>query len=178
AYSYTKIQGSILDELRKLDCVSYSGRNLANKIESGYDELYKKLGREPEIEEIAAHLNMKMDEIKEGLSIVSRLNMSGRSGFQVKDPHTGNYVSLVELTQDKSVNYDRTLLCESLKKYVKTAFSTFEQLIFTLYFESNLNLTQIAKMFDYSPSRITDIFNKMLLKLRNYLRLLIEKYSR
>ncbi len=178
AYSYTKIQGSILDELRKLDCISYLGRNLAQKVESGYYELYKNLGREPGVEEIAKYLKIDVSEVKEGLSLISRINMAGKNSFYVKDAKTGNCVQLTEFLEDKSVDSQKSFLCESLKKYVKTTFSTFEQLVFTLYFESNLNLTQIAKMFDYSHGRISEIFNHMLLKLRNHLRLLLEEHKR
>lgn len=177
-YSYTKINGSILDELRKLDCISYVGRNLAQRVEGAYEELYKKLGREPQIEEISKYLKMDISEVKEGLSIISRINLAGKNSFHIKDPDSDNYVEVTELLEDKSVNLHKDFLCEALKKYVKETFSTFEQLVFTLHFESNLTLTQIAKMFDYSPSRITEIFNTILLRMRNHLRLLLERYNR
>ncbi len=177
-YSYTKINGSILDELRKLDCISYVGRNLAHKIESAYEELYKQFGREPNVQDIARYLKIDESEVKEGLSIISRINLAGRKYFYLNDSRSDNYVELTEVLEDKSIHMKKDFFCDALKKYVKESFSTFEQLIFTLYFESNLTLTQIAKMFEYSPSRITDIFNNILLRLRNHIRLLLEKYNR
>jgi RNA polymerase sigma factor for flagellar operon FliA len=173
-YSYNKINGAILDALRKLDCISYVGRNLAYTVEQAYDNLYREMGREPTIADIAKRTNLKPDEVEEGLQLLSRINLSGKKSFHVKDSND-NYIELTELVEDKEVNIDRVLLCESLKKYIKENFSAFEQLIFTLYFESNLTLTQIAKMFEYSPSRISDIFNQLLLRLRTHLRLVLEK---
>lgn len=178
AYSYLKINGAILDELRKLDCVSYISRSLAEEVETAYEELSKKYGREPHIEELAEYLKMDISKVEEGLAIISRINLGGKKYFHIKDPKTGNFMELTELLEDKSVNIEKNLLCETLKKYVKETFSTFEQLIFTLYFESDLTLTQIGKMFDYSPSRISAIFNQMMLKLRNHIRLLLERYKR
>ncbi len=59
-YAQPRIRGAILDELRKLDPLPRSARQKAKGIERALVALEQQLGRQPEHEEVAAHLGLSL----------------------------------------------------------------------------------------------------------------------
>lgn len=63
SYAKHRIQGAILDSLRATDWVPRAVRRRADLVEGARRELRSTLGRMPTIPEIAAHLDLRVDEI-------------------------------------------------------------------------------------------------------------------
>ena len=61
-FAVPRIRGAVYDGLRKLDWVPRSIRSRARSVEKAISELEHKLGRGPNDEELAAHLNISGDE--------------------------------------------------------------------------------------------------------------------
>src|SRR3989440_8338261 len=62
-YCATRIRGAILDELRSWDWVPRLARLRAHKLVDATRELKLQLGRDPTNDELAAHLNVPMEEV-------------------------------------------------------------------------------------------------------------------
>src|SRR5580693_5845680 len=63
AFAKFRIRGAILDSLRELDWGSRPLRLKGRQLEEAISTLSKKLGRQPEGQEIAAELGITMDEL-------------------------------------------------------------------------------------------------------------------
>src|SRR3712207_2587721 len=70
-YAITRIKGAIIDELRSLDWVPRSVRSRARDIERANSKLEHKLQRAPTDEEMAAELEMTVEEFQEALVQIS-----------------------------------------------------------------------------------------------------------
>src|SRR5512146_1929529 len=66
-YAIARIKGAIIDELRALDWVPRSVRSRAREIERANSKLEHRLQRAPTDEEMAAELDMTVDEFQESL---------------------------------------------------------------------------------------------------------------
>jgi RNA polymerase sigma factor for flagellar operon FliA len=82
-YAIPRIRGAILDELRALDWVPRSVRSRAREIERTITELEHKLGRSPTDEEIAASMEVPVDQLRDHLGEISN------SGFIALDESPG-----------------------------------------------------------------------------------------
>src|SRR5437588_12753326 len=67
-FAMTRIKGSIIDELRSLDWVPRSVRARARQIERANAVLENRLHRAPTDAEVAAELDMSMDEFQDALT--------------------------------------------------------------------------------------------------------------
>jgi RNA polymerase sigma factor for flagellar operon FliA len=85
-YAEFRIRGAILDELRILDWFPRSIRQKVNRLESAFADLERQLGRAATDEEVAAALNMDLEEFYEVLaqatavSLVSLYDMGREEG--------------------------------------------------------------------------------------------------
>src|SRR5918996_4401128 len=64
-FAMQRIRGAIIDELRSLDWVPRSVRSRARDIEAANSKLEHKLGRAPTDEELAARLQLSLDELRD-----------------------------------------------------------------------------------------------------------------
>jgi RNA polymerase sigma factor for flagellar operon FliA len=71
-YAWTRVSGSIMDELRRQDWASRSVRRLGRKIERARDAWYVKTGTTPTDEELAGELQISLLELREGLEEIER----------------------------------------------------------------------------------------------------------
>ena len=74
-YAVNRIKGAILDELRALDWVPRSVRARAREIERSMAELEHKLHRTPTEEELAAKLDMPLEQLLDALAEMSTLGL-------------------------------------------------------------------------------------------------------
>ncbi len=77
-YAISRVKGAILDELRALDWVPRSVRARAREIERSMAELEHKLHRTPTEEELAAKVDMPLEQLLDALAEISTLG-SGRT---------------------------------------------------------------------------------------------------
>src|SRR5208337_4125916 len=84
AYAKFRIRGAILDSLRELDWGSRRLRHKGRQIEDAISTLSKKLGRQPEEEEIAAELDISVDKL---YSIAQRIDAAILVGQQVSSSY-------------------------------------------------------------------------------------------
>ncbi len=69
-FAYTAIRGAILDELRRLDPLPRPRRDRLRRMRRASGDLREELGRTPTLDEIAAKLGVRVDELNEDLALL------------------------------------------------------------------------------------------------------------
>jgi RNA polymerase sigma factor for flagellar operon FliA len=165
-YAITRIKGSILDEIRKLDYLTRNAREVSNKLEKTYTHLEQKLGRMPDDAETAEELGISSDELYDmlykirGASFISALDFTGMPKTSVETLET--LESGEPAAVDSLINSEK---CEILKKYIDK-LDDIEKNVLMMYYYEELTLKNIGKILNLTESRICQIHSKAILKLK------------
>jgi len=171
-FAEQRIKGTIYDELRAQDWFSRSVREKYKRLEREITSLSHKLGRDPQSEEIAASMNMELEDYFEMLGEVhSYAFMSLDESWQDDE---GNTVSLLDMLEDKgAVNPQSQLIrmqvVESLGEAIN-ALPEKEKLVITLYYYEEMNLKEIGEIISLTESRVSQLHSQAVLRLRSKLR--------
>ncbi len=165
-YAITRIKGSILDEIRKLDYLTRNAREASNKLEKTYMHLEQKLGRMPDDAETAEELGISPDELNDmlykirGASFISDMDFAGMPKTPVETLET------VESAEPSAVdNLIDSEKGEILKKCIDT-LDDIEKNVLMMYYYEELTLKNIGKVLNLTESRICQIHSKAILKLK------------
>ena len=166
-----RVRGAILDEMRKLDWFSRSMRDKQNQLHQTMLRLERQLGRSPEETEMAAALNLSLDEYHTLLGEVSHLGCvslhetldhteEGRSFLDsledLAGPDMGEMIERQELTR---------ILADILEELGEK-----ERQVVALYYYEELTQKEIAEVLGVSEGRVSQLHSQALLKLRVKLR--------
>ncbi len=167
SYAKFRIRGAILDSIRELDWGSRRLRHKGRKIEEVISNLSKKLGRQPEEQEIAAEMGIPIDELYD---IAQRIDGAILVGQQVNSVFDGSGKrDLIESAPSTDENpldcFMRTETREKLAKAVET-LSEKEQIVISLYYKEELTMKEVAAVMQLGESRISQIHSLALTKLR------------
>ena len=172
-YAITRIKGAILDELRALDWVPRSVRARARQIERATLKLEARLQRVPSEEELAAELDLTIDEFRASLLQISNSSISALDELWSAPDSSGDSVSLLDTLHDKTApdperimeqNETRDRIAEALERLPER-----EKLVIALYYYENLTLREIGEVLRVTESRVSQLHTKAVLGLRAHL---------
>jgi len=174
-----RIRGAILDSLRKLDWGSRTLRKKGRAISASIEKLSSRLGRQPLQEEIAADLEVRLDELQttltqlDGLYLVAQQSESSHEGAESYD--------LIESAPGKGGDNPFELCLKGeLKVHLEQAVSQLserEQLILSLYYHEELTMKEISEVVGIAVSRVSQIHFAAIQSLRTLLKHLREGTS-
>jgi RNA polymerase sigma factor for flagellar operon FliA len=168
-YAINRIKGAILDELRALDWVPRSVRSRARRIETGIAELEHKLQRPPTEEELATHVDMGIDELRDSLAEIGRSGMAALDELVSSDSQT----SMGEMLADPGgVSPEMAFQAEETRRGLVDAIQRLperERLVVTLYYYEGMTLAEIGDVLGVTESRVCQIHAKTMMSLRNRL---------
>jgi RNA polymerase sigma factor for flagellar operon FliA len=170
-YASKRIQGEILDYMRKQDWISSSMRTRIKKVKQTYESLAMHYGRDPSEEEVADVLDLTPVQVKEALDneyMYSIIHFeSAIAGHHTSDQP----VRVIDTIQDddedalpeKSLEKKETLrmLTEVLDDLPET-----EKMVIELYYKKELLLKEIAYILDVSESRVSQIHSKAIKRIQ------------
>lgn len=171
-YAEHRIRGAILDDLRKNDFMTRTGREKYKLLEKTISNLEKKYKREASSEEIADALGMKMEEYF-GFLNDARLGvfMSLEDMIQKDQPiHSHELDTMATAEKMAWMEEVKKLLAEEIEKLKKD-----EKLILSLYYYEELTLREIGEVMSRTESRICQVHNAVMLKLSRRLKKALEK---
>ncbi|MFN8201826.1 MAG: RNA polymerase sigma factor WhiG [Solirubrobacteraceae bacterium] len=172
-YAITRIKGAIIDELRSLDWVPRSVRARAREIEKANSKLEHRLQRAPTDEEMAAELDISVDEFQESLQQISTSTVAALDELWTVSDASGDQVSLLDTLQDPDAPDPATVVdATELKDRVADAIARLperEKLVVALYYYENLTLREIGEVLGVTESRISQLHTKAVLRLRSRL---------
>jgi len=163
-----RIRGAILDSLRRLDWGSRTMRKKGREISTSIAKLESSLGREPLEEEIAADLQMALDELQNTMTQLDGLYLVG----QQTDSHHDSAEShdLIESAPSAGGDNPFELCLEGeMKEQLAGAVSKLserEQLILSLYYHEELTMKEISEIVGIAVSRVSQIHAATMVKLR------------
>ena len=168
-YAIARIRGSMIDGLRSMDWVPVSVRHRNRSLEKVVTDLENQLGRSATDEEIARELGITTEEYNQriqdmsGSAILSLEDMWGNS--DESEPAT----RMAEIKDEKAVdpldeaewNSRREALAKAIDRLPER-----ERLVVTLYYFEGLTVKEIAYVLKVSPSRVSQLHTKAVIRLR------------
>jgi len=170
-YAQFRIRGAILDSFRSQDWLPRSLRFKSHKLEEAYQAIEQKLGRPATDEEVAAELNMTLDDLRHLLGEVGSIVMLSfeELGFGHGEERFKAQETIASNVQDPLKNLLSTekvgLIARALDRLPEK-----ERLVISLYFYEELNLKEIGEILGVTESRASQIRSRALIRLKNYLR--------
>ena len=171
-YAVSRIRGSIMDELRKLDWAPRLLRKKAREIEKKCKELEEKTGRLATDTDLARALRISTDELN---TIYSDLNSTTFLSLdEVWQNDDGNKpISRLQTIEDSLVTNQFNYVHQGeVKEFLAAAIDDLpekEKLVVVLYYYENLTLREIGEILDVSESRVCQIHTKVITRLRSHL---------
>ncbi|MBA2765763.1 MAG: RNA polymerase sigma factor WhiG [Solirubrobacterales bacterium] len=170
-YAITRIRGAIIDELRSQDWVPRSVRSRARDIERANAKLENRLQRAPTDEEMAAALDISVEEFQESLLQISTSTIAALDELWTVSDSSGDQVSLLDTLHDPGAPDPSRAVDESeLKDRVADAIARLperEKLVVALYYYENLTLREIGEVLGVTESRVSQLHTKAVLRLRS-----------
>lgn len=152
-----RIRGAMLDELRKLDHLPRRLRARTDEVEKTRKSLSEELGREATQEEVAASLDMDLEDLG-GLEAL-------------RSPQVPLESVLATLTFESGVDddLDRGKVLARLTRAVE-ALPERLQVLVSLHYVEGLSYREIAHIFDVSEPRVCQLHADAMRRLRETLR--------
>jgi RNA polymerase sigma factor FliA len=167
-FAYYRIRGSVIDYLRKIDNMPRLQRSTYGRAQEVIDRLSQQFGRVPDDEEVAAELEISLDEYRQLLSNVQQRNvLSLDNSVGHDDSRMTMYDTLADPdTEDPDIHYERRAQVERLQKIIGK-LSERDRLILTLYYFEDMTLSEIGLLLDRSEARISQIVGKLVLQMKH-----------
>ncbi|ARQ68239.1 RNA polymerase sigma factor WhiG [Streptomyces marincola] len=169
-YAITRIRGAMIDELRALDWIPRSVRQKARAIERAYATLEASLRRTPSEPEVAAEMEISLEELHSVFGQLSLANVVALEELLHSGPEGGDRLSLMDTLEDTAAD-DPVEVAEDreLRRLLARAVNTLperEKTVVTLYYYEGLTLAEIGEVLGVTESRVSQIHTKSVLQLR------------
>lgn len=168
-YAEYKIRGAILDSLRGLDWAPRQQRRRSRQIEQAVAVLEQRLKRAPTEEEIAAALELTLEEYRAWLSDAHGLHLGSLDSGAGED---GSRDLLRFVADDEDDWPSRVFERKELHRLLKTAISRMpyiERTVLGLYYQEELTLREIARVVKLHESRVSQLKTQAIIRLRAFL---------
>lgn len=171
AYAAIRIRGSIIDHLRRNSNLCRNSITMRQKIEATRRKLSQRLGREPDVPELAAALEMSTDKLQDW-----------ESRFQ-----TNQLQSLDEVYTDHSILFSdhgatpedevEHLQLKALLRHALEDLPERSALVLQLYYVEELNVYEIAAILDVTTGRVSQIKKAAINQLRDLMQAKLHNHA-
>ena len=169
SFAYTRVNGAVIDEIRKSGVISRGKLSKLMKIERLTSKLSQELGRDPIVIEICEKAEISEDEYHQLMGI-AQLSYTLSLDEKIDGHEDEESFTRLESVKDQSIQTPEDLIMdESLKNDVMATIKKLpdrERLALVLYYYEELTLQEIANVIGVSESRVSQILNKTLVKIR------------
>ena len=167
------VRGTILDELRSYDVLSRSMRDKYKRLERELNLLEHRFGRHPTSEEVAAALEISLDDYYELLDDVHVFTFISLDDSWEGDD--GSPLCLADvLCETEAKSPQQQVISMQLAEALGQAIDTLpekERLAVTLYYNEDFNLKEIGETLGLTESRISQLISQAMVRLRSRLKL-------
>jgi RNA polymerase sigma factor for flagellar operon FliA len=167
SYAKFRIRGAILDSLRELDWSPRHLRRQARRIEEAHRELKLKLGRAGTETELAAALEMNLEDFQRLLGELRGLDLSS---LQSESSDVNSEEDIVS-SRPGAADKDPFHLClhEEMRSLVAAALENLdekERQVVTLYYLEELTMREVGAILGVGESRVSQIHSVAIVRLR------------
>ena len=165
-YASLRIRGAILDQVRRMDWLPRTVRQKQKKMDAAYQKLESENGRFATDEELAAELEISVDELSQWqaqtkaagvVSLDEYLEQGSENGI-VGTVESEDFAGPEKQMEQKTM---KEVLVQSLESLTEK-----EKKVILLYYYEELTLKEISEVLEVSESRISQLHTKAIQKLR------------
>lgn len=165
SFASQRIRGAMIDELRSRDWLPRSVRRSARAVDECVQQLEQRLGRPPREQEIAAELDMELEDYRQLLHDTN-------NGFLMP------YEELMEegssaIPEDTSHESPLDRLFSNERRELLTAaigaLPEREKTLLALYYQEEMNLKEIGAVLGVTESRVCQLHSQALSRIRSRL---------
>lgn len=161
-FASQRIRGAMLDELRSRDWLPRSVRRNARAVDEAVRRLEQKLGRPAEENEIAAELDIALEEYRQLLSDTNSGHLLPFEALMAEGVEPG--------IEDASIDTPyRNLVDEEKRQQLVDGIEALperEKLLMALYYQEDLNLKEIGVVLGVTESRVCQLHSQAVSRLR------------
>jgi RNA polymerase sigma factor FliA len=171
-YLWTRIHGSVLDELRRRDWAPRSLRRFERDLKHVRETFTGVQGRLPDREELADAMNMTSGQLREKEQEIQNSDLTSLSSLVATEGET--MIELVDTiaTEDFSTDPEHRAAWDEAKDKFRRAFEQLpprERQVAILLYVKNLTLREIGDVLDVSESRVSQIHSQLKRRIRERL---------
>ncbi|HHQ68748.1 MAG TPA: RNA polymerase sigma factor FliA [Halothiobacillaceae bacterium] len=162
-YAGTRIRGAMLDEVRRNDWAPRSVYRRHRDIVQAISEIQAETGRDARDDEVCERLGITADEYFQALTDAANVHITSIDHFGEDENQTEEVVDHNTTRPDEAVaeaNFQKDL-ADRIDKLPER-----ERLVMSLYYKEELNLKEIGAVLGVSESRVSQIHNKAILRLK------------
>ncbi|MEO3945078.1 FliA/WhiG family RNA polymerase sigma factor [Gorillibacterium sp. CAU 1737] len=168
-YASWRIRGAMIDGLRQNDWVPRSVREKAKRIEEAYQKLEQQYMRSVSDREISDFLGIKESEFHHMLQEVAVSTITSIDEPVKEDEYESKLAYLIdEKARNPDYQVHEFFQKETLSKAIDRLTEK-ERTVVSLFYYEELSLSEIAEVMSLSPSRISQLHSKAILRLRGSL---------
>jgi RNA polymerase sigma factor for flagellar operon FliA len=169
AYAEIRVRGAIVDSLRDADWIPRSVRRRFARIEAMRGKLRVELGREATREEMAAALEMGVDEYDD---LVGGAEIRKLVSLDTPVDDDGGATIADNVPDDEQVTVDDLWMAEETRAAVAEAIKHLpekERAVVSLYYQRGLNLKEIGEILGVTESRVCQLRGQAVKRLQQRL---------
>ncbi|MGN9161355.1 sigma-70 family RNA polymerase sigma factor [Clostridium sulfidigenes] len=166
-YAAIRINGSIIDEIRKNSPISKRAIDKLNRYNKVVEELQNKLYREPKDIEVAERMEISLKELTDIQGYVNYISMMSLETILFGDDEEMSLINSIEDT--KSPSPQKSLEEKEMLEYLRRGLDNLKErdrLILNLYYFEKLTLKQVGAVLEVSESRVCQLHSRAILNLR------------
>jgi len=166
-YAAIRINGSIIDEIRKNSPISKRAIDKLNRYNKVVEELQNKLYREPKDVEVAERMEISLKELTDIQGYVNYISMMSLETILFGDDEEMSLINSIEDT--KSPSPQKSLEEKEMLEYLRRGLDNLKErdkLILNLYYFEKLTLKQVGEVLEVSESRVCQLHSRAILNLR------------
>ena len=158
-----RIRGAMLDEMRRGDWVPRSVHKNSRSIAHAIAEVEKNTGRDAKEAEIAAQLSLSLPEYQHMLRDVNCAKLVAYEDLATSEEGLSDEPASSDMIfNEVSESQFASKLANMIKELPER-----EALVLSLYYDEELNLTEIGLVLDVSESRVSQIHSQALHRLKS-----------
>ncbi len=171
-YARIRIQGAVLDELRRMDCVSRGVRDKARQVQAVWAELEQRHSRPPTEAEMAAALRLSpaaYAELLDEIRPVTFVCLDAATQREAGEDGVAPAECIADPGQD---NPEEGAARRELARLIAARIQQLPEVqrkVLALYYFEDLRLREIAAAFGVTESRICQIHAQAILAIRSFI---------
>jgi RNA polymerase sigma factor for flagellar operon FliA len=168
AFARQRIHGAMIDALRRLDRAPRAVRRQQRTLETILNKLRQSMGREPETEEVAQEMGLSLDDYDRLLDQLQSAEVATLSRAGGPDGERSLIDVALDSREGPYAQLERRELHSRLVRALR-ALPDRERQIIALYYDDELTLAEIGKVFDIGASRVSQLRTQAIARLRSLL---------
>ncbi len=168
-YAVARVRGAMIDGLRSMDWVPVSVRHRNRVLETATRDLENRLGRSVTDGEIADELGITMSEYEQRIQDMASSSILSLEDVWGNADNSDTAARPVEVKDEKAPDPVDEAVWSSKTEALARAVSRLperEKLVVSLYYFEGLTVKEIAHILKVSPSRVSQLHTKAVIRLR------------